>query len=129
MYPAEFSPPPAPVLLTVGDIHCTQTAVIVPHGTYGLAGTQWTHTDMSHTRTSIPAWAIVCAIIFFFFCLLGLLFLLVKEEQTSGYAQVSVQGPNLLHTTQIPINSLGAAQDIAARVAYARQLAHAASFA
>lgn len=36
-------------------------------------------------------------------------------ERTTGYAQVSVQGPGLLHTTQIPVNSQVVAQDIAAR--------------
>jgi hypothetical protein len=47
----------------------------------------------------IPVWAIVLAIIFFVFCLLGLLFLLVKERRVHGAVQVGVQGPGFSYAT------------------------------
>lgn len=111
-----------PILLSVGDISCTATQVITPAGTYPLAGTQWTFADMSHTTHEIPAWAIVLAILFFLVCLLGLLFLLVKEERTTGYAHVTVQGEAFLHTAQVPISSPAMVADLHARVNYARML-------
>ena len=114
----------APVLVTIGDIACTQDEVITPSGRAPIVGTTWTFTDMSRTNSGIPAWAIVCAVIFFLFCFLGLLFLLAKEERTDGSVQVTVQGPGLLHTVQIPVFAQAAAMDFNARVNYARSLAH-----
>ena len=35
-------------------------------------------------------------------CLLGLLFLLLKERRTSGSVQVSVQGPGFAYSSLIP---------------------------
>jgi hypothetical protein len=57
------------------------------------------------------------------FCLLGLFFLLVKEDRTTGVVQVTVQGPNLMHTTAIAVFTPGANFDVMNRVAYAQQLA------
>ena len=71
---------------------------------------------------SIPAWAIVCAIIFFIFCLLGLLFLLIKERKTQGFVQVSVQGHGVFHATQVPVSSPAQVMDIEQRVNYCRSL-------
>ena len=45
----------------------------------------------------------MCAVVFFVFCFLGLLFLLAKERHTEGFVQVVVQGPHLLHTVQLPV--------------------------
>ena len=42
---------------------------------------------MSRTEEKIPAHAIVLAVIFFIFCLLGLLFLLMKEKTTTGFVR------------------------------------------
>ena len=90
-----------PVLVSIGDISVTATQVFTPSGTRPLAELQWTVTDMSLTNEGIPTWAIVCAIIFLVFCLLGLLFLLVKETSTKGSVQVTVHGPGFVHTTQM----------------------------
>lgn len=117
---------PAIPLVTIGDIVCTQTEVITPSGRAPIGQVNWSFTDMSRTTKSIPTWAIVCAVIFFFFCLLGLLFLLAKEERTEGFAQVVVQGPGLLHQVQLPVFSVAQLYDINARVAYARGLSIAA---
>ncbi|WP_197540708.1 MULTISPECIES: hypothetical protein [Kitasatospora] len=81
---------------------------------------------MSRTTRTIPTWAIVCAIVFFVFCLLGLLFLLAKEDRTEGTVQVVVQGPRFLHQVQLPVSSVGQVQDYNARVGYARSLSAAA---
>jgi len=112
----------APILVTVGDMACTQFHVITPSGTYPLAGTTWIMTNNTTTTESIPAYAIVLAIIFFVFCLLGLLFLLIKDRRTQGFLSVSVQGPGLLHVTQIPVSSPQQIGDTDNRVNYIRSL-------
>ncbi len=113
---------PAQSMTTIGDITCTITEVITPSGRAPVGGVTWTFTDMSRTKKEIPVWAIACTVIFFLLCFLGLLFLLVREERTEGLAQITVQGPGLLHVSQIPVTSRAAVADIDARVRYARSL-------
>jgi hypothetical protein len=91
-------------LLTIGDIGVTQDLVVTPNGHGPLKGSQWIVTDMSRTDTKIPTVAIVLAIIFAIFCLIGLLFLLMKERYTTGYVEVTVQTGNVLHKVQIPVS-------------------------
>lgn len=110
-------------LVTIGQIVVTNHRVITPNGQAPIAQTTWTFQDMSITRREMPTWAIVCAIIFFLFCLLGLLFLLVKEERTEGFAQVQVQGPGLLWVEQLPVGSPSQVHDLNARVNFARSVA------
>jgi hypothetical protein len=93
-----FDPP----LFSIGDITVSQSSVTVPSGRFPLRGTSWTVQDSTQTTQSIPAYAIVLAIVFFLFCLLGLLFLLIKETKYSGFVSVSVTGPGLFHTVQFP---------------------------
>ena len=114
--------PSEPVLVTIGDISVTQSRVYTPSGSRALSEVSWSLADMSVTSQSIPAWAVVCAIIFFLFCLLGLLFLLIKETTTQGSVQVSVHGPGFVHTTQIPVTSPAQIADINARIQHARML-------
>lgn len=118
---------PDAVLVSIGDIVCTQHEVITPSGRAPIGSVVWSFTDMSRTTRTIPTWAIVCTVIFFFFCLLGLLFLLAKEERTDGAVQVVVQGPGYLHQTMIPVFSVFQVQDFAARVNYARSISAAGS--
>ena len=118
--------PPEPVLVEIGDIGVTQSTVITPSGTAPVGQTTFLLTDMSITREEIPTWAVVCAVIFFVFCLLGLLFLLAKERRTEGYVQIVVQGPHLLHTAQVPVYAFEQVWDLNQRVNYARSLAVAA---
>lgn len=113
---------PSETLTTIGDISCTSTEVITPSGRAPISGVTWTFTDMSRTNKEIPVWAIVCAVLFFLLCFLGLLFLLAREERTEGSAQITVQGPGLLHVSQIPVTSQASVMDINARVNYARSL-------
>jgi hypothetical protein len=124
MQPAP-SPVAQPFLLTIGDIGVTADAVVTPNGVGALAGSQWIVTDRSYTTSKIPSWAIVMAVIFALLCLLGLLFLLVKEEVTTGYAEVSVHTGDLVHMTQLPVSNpqhvmyyrqlVGQAQSLAAQ--------------
>ena len=71
----------------------------------------------------IPTYAIVLAVVTSLMtCLLGLLFLLIKEERTTGWLQVTVQGPAFVHTTHVPVIHPGTIVDVYARVDYARSL-------
>jgi hypothetical protein len=92
-----------PVRVQLGDIAVTDTRVHTPVGSFPLRGTTWTMSNQTFVTQAIPAWAIVLAIVFFIFCLLGLLFLLVKERRVNGAVQVSVVGPGFSHSTYIPV--------------------------
>ena len=116
------------MLVTIGDIGVTPSTVITPNGTRPVGKVQWMFTDMSRTTQAIPAWAIVCTIAFFVFCLLGLLFLLVKETRTEGSVQVIVQGPGFVHTVQLPVYSVAQVADYSARVNYASSVSAGASY-
>jgi len=92
-----------PVRVQLGDIAVTDTHVHTPVGSFALRGTTWTVSNQTFVTQGIPAWAIVLAIVFFIFCLLGLVFLLVKERRVNGAVQVSVAGPGFSHSTYIPV--------------------------
>ena len=87
-----------------------------------MSGSQWIVTNNTATTESIPAYAIVLTVIFVWLCLLGLLFLLIKERKTTGFVQVTVHGPGFHHATQVPIGDLAQLQDIESRVSYIRSL-------
>ncbi|MEZ5135602.1 MAG: hypothetical protein R2699_11270 [Acidimicrobiales bacterium] len=114
--------PAAPVLCTVGDIAVTGTEVHTPAGSVPLRNTTWMVSNMTTTTSGIPTWAIVMAILFAVLCLLGLLFLLVKEERTTGVMQVVVQADGFYHATQIPVGNVAAVADVENRVNYIRSL-------
>jgi len=111
-----------PTLVTIGDIIVSQNWVSTPSGQRARRDVSWSVTPMYQSTQAIPAWAIVCAILFFVFCLLGLLFLLVKEERTTGQVQVTAQAPGFLHVCYIPVSSMAQVHDVMARVDYARAL-------
>jgi len=123
--PDYYSQQPA-VLVTIGDIACTADSVITPSGTRPVREVTWTFTDMSRTTEGIPPWAIVLAVVFFVVCFLGLLFLLVREQRTEGFVQVTVLAPGFVHAVQLPVSSPTQIADYNARVNYARSLAAAA---
>lgn len=112
-----------PTLVTIGDIVVSQHWVVTPSGTRPRAEVSWSATPMYQSSKAIPTWAIICAILFFVFCLLGLLFLLVKEERTTGHVQVMAQAPGFLHSCYVPVSSMAQVQDVMARLDYARNLA------
>ncbi len=115
-----------PQLVSIGDIGVTASTVVTPSGSAPVGEVSFTFTDMSRTTQSIPTWAIVLAVVFFLFCLLGLLFLLAKETRTEGAVQIVVQGPRLLHTVTLPVWSPEQVWDYNNRVNYARSVAAAA---
>jgi hypothetical protein len=124
--PDPAAPPPpmgvSGVLVTVGDMSCTQTEVITPNGRWPLDRTVWVVQNNTTTTESIPAYAIVLAVLFFLVCLLGLLFLLIKERKTTGWMTVSVQGQGTYYATQIPVSTQLQVTDIESRVGYIRGL-------
>lgn len=122
-YPQLGAPMQQP-LVTIGDITCTQTHVITPSGTFPIAGSQWTVTDMSTTTERMSQTGLVLALVgFFLVCALSLLFLLMKDRQTSGYIQVTVFGGGVTHVANIPAVSPATMVDVSNRVNYARSLA------
>ncbi|GAA1104969.1 hypothetical protein [Nocardiopsis composta] len=125
-YEAPMAPVPAggPTLTTIGDIAVTQTEVITPAGRFPIKGSVWTVTDMSRVEKTTPVWAIIVAILVFWWtCLLGLLFLLVKEERVTGHIQVTVQGGGTYHSTMVPALGRATGAHVAQQVNYARSLA------
>jgi hypothetical protein len=114
-----------PVLLTIGDMALTQNTLILPQGRFPLNGTVWTVQDSTLVSEGIPAAAIVLTIVFVWFCLLGLLFLLMKEKRYQGFVTITVTGPGVYHSCQFPggPNAGAWAADVTAR---ARALATSA---
>ncbi|MCX4674758.1 hypothetical protein OG413_05375 [Streptomyces sp. NBC_01433] len=89
-------------MLSLGDITVMNDSIVTPSGTMPLKGAVWTATDMSRTEERIPPVAIVLAIIFALLCLIGLLFLLMKEKKTTGFIHVTVTSGGRHHSTMIP---------------------------
>jgi hypothetical protein len=110
------------VLVTVGDIGCTQDEIITPNGRFPLRNSTWIVTNQTQVVEKIPTYAIILAIVFALLCLIGLLFLLIKERTFQGFMQVSVQGPNLYYATQVPISHQTQVLDVEQRVNYIRGL-------
>ena len=124
--PAYGAPTQDPVLVTVGDIGVTRTSVVMPLGVRSLRGSVWMVQNNTTTTEAIPTYAIVLCVVFALFCLLGLLFLLIKERKTQGFMTVSVQGEGFYHATQIPISFPTQVSDVEGRVNYIRSLSAAA---
>ena len=118
---------PEPILFTIGDIGITEHWIVTPMGPYPIASSRWTSTPVVTIDRSIPTWAVVCAIVFFVFCLLGLLFLLAKENKTSGYYDVQVEAIGFHRSIRLPISSQAQVIYYDNLVAQARQLAYTAS--
>jgi hypothetical protein len=113
------------ILLWIGDIGVSRHWVVTPNGTGPLAESQWIVRDGSRTEEKMPAYAIVLAVIFFFACLLGLLFLLIKERRTVGYVEVTVRAGNVYHVTQLPVRHPGEVDHIRGSVHQAQSMAYA----
>ncbi|WP_274914352.1 hypothetical protein [Streptomyces sp. WZ-12] len=115
-------PQPGPTVLSLGDIAVSGDTIMTPVGPMPLRGAVWTATDMSRTEEKIPTHAIVLAVVFFLFCLLGLLFLLMKERVTTGFVQVTVNSGGRHHATMIPVQSPEQVMFVLNQVNYARSL-------
>jgi hypothetical protein len=117
------SPAPMQPLVQIGDISVDQSWVHTPGGWVPTAQATWTVQDQTLRAMVIPGYAIVLAIVTSVMtCLLGLLFLLIKEERPTGWVQVTVHGPGFTHTTQLPVSRQEMVMDVYARVEYARAL-------
>jgi len=117
----------SPYVLVIGDIGVTGDGqVVTPNGAGPLKGSQWIVHDQTVRSTGIPAYAIVLAIVFALACLLGLLFLLIKEDKVSGFITVNVRTGKLSHTTQIPAVGAQTYPQVSALVSHAQTLAAAA---
>ncbi|WP_327289592.1 hypothetical protein [Streptomyces sp. NBC_01198] len=113
---------PGATLLTIGDIAVTETGIMTPAGLLPLRGAVWTVSDMSRTESKTPTYAIVLAVVFALACLLGLLFLLIKDDVTTGFAQVTVNSGGKYHAVLIPVRGPQDIYAITQQVNYARSL-------
>ena len=114
-------------LVQIGDISVDQQWVRTPSGSARTGQVTWTLQDLTRREQVIPTYAIILAVVTSVMtCLLGLLFLLIKEERPRGWLQVTVQGPNFVHSTQVPVSHQDMVTDVYARVDYARSLTAAA---
>lgn len=122
LLPPEPGPAPEPILLTVGDIGVSQHYVVLPHGAFPIRGSNWIVQDNRYYTESISTAGAILAVIFIGFCLLGLLFLLMKERKLTGTVTVSVAGQGYYHATQLRADQMAWAQEC---VNYCRSLAAA----
>jgi sensor histidine kinase YesM len=113
-------------LAAIGDMSISQHWVLTPTGPHPIRGSVWTVTDMSYCQESISTTGVVLAILFVWFCLLGLLFLLMKDRRMVGYIEVTVQGSGFHHSTLIPARGPQSVTWVHQQVNYARALAAAA---
>lgn len=126
--PATALQDPNAILFQIGDIGISATSIFTPNGVAPLAGSQWIVRDLSRTETRIPSLAIFLAIVFSVLCcLLGLLFLAMKETIVTGYIEVSVQQGRLHHVTQIRAGNASFVASVRDQVRRAQMMAAAAS--
>lgn len=100
----------------------TENSVQVPQGRYPLRGTTWTAQDLTQESEVTPTYAIVLGILLLPLCLLGLLFLLIREKRYFGFVVVTVAGEGFSHTTHVAVGPT-TAQRVYDQVARARELA------
>lgn len=93
--------PPSPFDVVIGEIGVNREWVVTPAGSVPVKGSRWSVVDRVTVTRAIPTWAVVCAILGAVFCLLGLLFLLAREDQFQGTIDVTVDADRLTYTTQI----------------------------
>lgn len=115
--------PPAPPLVSIGNIHATQHHLVTPAGTWPIADVSITTQDQTQTTTHTPAWAIVMVVIFIWFFLLSLLFLLARETRVSGYVNVTVWAPGgQSYVENVPVWDAAQRADVFNRVGYLQNL-------
>ncbi|MFG2295051.1 hypothetical protein [Streptomyces sp. NPDC048603] len=122
MVPAAYPVPGAGAPFSLGDITIAGDQIITPSGTMPLKGAIWNAVDFSRTEERMPGYAIALAVIFAFFCLIGLLFLLIKERFTVGYVQVTVSSGGRHHSTMIPVTNPMVFPWVMNQLNYARSL-------
>ncbi len=121
-----FPPQPSPYDVIIGDIGVSRDWIVTPGGTAPTRGSQWTVVDRVTVTRNIPNWAIVCAIIGAAICLLGLLFLLLKEDTYYGTVDVTVVSGDFRYTTQVyPSAGLQTVNQVRQQIWHAQRLAAA----
>ncbi|MGW5774692.1 hypothetical protein [Streptomyces sp. NPDC003863] len=121
--PPQYGPASAGMpLLSLGDIVVVGDQIVTPAGNMPLKGAVWNAMDMSRVEEKMPTAAIVLAVVFFLFCFLGLLFLLMKEKQTTGFVQVMVTSGGRHHVTMIPATTPDTFHWVMGQLNYARTL-------
>lgn len=120
----------SPFIATIGDVGITPYYVVTPRGSAPLATSQWVVSERVFRTRTTPTWAVVLAVFsvilfiwFFLIGLLGLLFLLAKEDQVAGTVDVHVYGDGLYHVAQIPVSLPFAVYQVHQQVAHAQSLA------
>ena len=113
------------MVLWIGDIGVSPHWVVTPNGSAPLAGSQWIVRDGTRVEEGIPTYAIVLAVLFALACLLGLLFLLIKERKLVGYVEVTVRAGETYHVAQIPVRHVGEVDAIRHQVHQAQSMAYA----
>jgi hypothetical protein len=113
------------IVLWIGDIGVSQHWVVTPNGSAPLAGSQWIVRDGTRLEEKMPAYAIVLAVIFFFVCLLGLLFLLIKERKLVGFVEVTVRSGETYHVAQIPVRHVSEVDGVRRQVHQVQSMAYA----
>ena len=116
-----------PTLFSIGDIGVGQVWIVTPSGNGSMQGSAWYAQDFTTVEQATPQWAIICAVVgFFFVCAFSLLFLLAKEDKVTGYVQVTVTSDGLHHVTNVGAYNSAQLAQIHNLVAHAQQLAASA---
>jgi hypothetical protein len=120
---ADLPAPAEPVLVRLGELTVTRSAVFTPVGPIPLRGSQWTVQDQWLADRKTPTWAIVLSIVgFFLVCALSLLFLLAKETRFYGTVDVAVSNGHLHYVARIPVSDQWQVHHIYSQVNYVRSL-------
>lgn len=130
---SQYPAPTSQFVLTIGDIGITRDHVVTPRGSAPLRSAQWIFADRTMRTRTTPTWAIVlaCVSVFLFIWvfllgLLGLLFLLAKEDRIAGTVDVQVYAEGVYHLVQIPVYSYYTVSQIHQQVSQAQSMsAHA----
>ncbi|MGW0118117.1 hypothetical protein [Streptomyces sp. NPDC003327] len=106
----------------IGDISVVGDQILTPAGPMPLKGAVWNAVDLSRTEEKISTAGIVLACLFVAACGLGLLFLLMKEQSTTGFVQVTVNSGGRHHSTMIPATRPDTIHWVMSQIGYARTL-------
>ena len=113
----------SPILLTVGQIVVNEHWLTTPAGSWELKEANVSLFDQTRMESRIPSWAIVTAIITALFFLVGLLFLLARENTITGFITVTITSEQgQAYTEHVPVNSPMMRADIFSRVNYIQSL-------
>lgn len=112
-------------LYVIGQMQVSPSWVVTPKGNIPLKGSQWRADEMVTAEQVTPQWAVIAAIVgFFFVCVLSLFFLLAKETQYQGYVDVHVWDGNLVHTERVAVQNTAQLMQIRQMVADAQARAY-----